>query len=141
MKYAASIILKLSKAKFKDEKDSRDHDGAVITCQLSKARGTREGKFVQVLLHHQRGLDRYYGLLDIAEECGVIKKEKGKYVFPNGTPEGLVSKSEKDIINNPEKYFTKAVLDEIDKHCGEIFNYGGELTNDFDEDTGEISEE
>lgn len=132
-KYAASIIVNLSKAKYKEDKDAREHDGAIITCKLQKARGTREGQFVKVLLHHQRGLDRYYGLLDIAEECGVIRKEGGKYVFPDGTPEGLKAKSEKDIINNPEKYFTKAVLDEIDKHCGEKFNYGGELDNSVEE--------
>lgn len=136
-KYAASIIINLSKAKYKEDKEAREHDGAVITCKLQKARGTREGQYVKVLLHHQRGLDRYYGLLDIAEECGVIKKVGGKYIFPDGTPDGLKAKSEKDIINHPEKYFTKAILDKIDQECGAKFNYGGELTNDSDE----ISEE
>lgn len=135
--YAASTIVNLSKAKYKEDKESRDHDGVVITCQLKKSRATREGQYVKVLLHHQRGLDRYYGLLDIAEECGVIKKVGGKYIFPDGTPDGLKAKSEKDIINHPEKYFTKEILDKIDQECGAKFNYGGELTNDSDE----ISEE
>lgn len=136
-KYAASTIVNLSKAKYKEDKDAREHDGAVITCKLQKSRSTREGQFVKVLLHHQRGLDRYYGLLDIAEECGVIKKVGGKYIFPDGTPDGLKAKSEKDIINNPEKYFTKAVLDEIDKHCGEKFNYGGGLDESVEADNEE----
>lgn len=131
--YAASTIVNLTKAKFKEEKDAREHDGSIITCTLKKSRITREGQYVKVLLHHQRGLDRYYGLADIAEELGIIKKVGGKFVFPNGTPEGNKVKSEKDMINNPEKYFTKEVLDLIDKRCGEIFNYGGELTNDYEE--------
>lgn len=119
-KYAASTIVNLSKAKFKEEKDSREHDGVVITCQLKKSRLTREGKLVKVLLHHQRGLDRYYGLLDIAEQGGVVKKVSTKYEFQNGD-----KAFEKSIINNPEKYFTKEVLDKIDEACKEQFLYGG----------------
>lgn len=132
MKYAASTLVHLSKAKFKDDKESREHDGVVITCQLKKSRATREGKLVKVLLHHERGLDRYYGLLDIAEDAGIVKKVAGKFEFPDGT-----KAFEKHIINNPTKYFTKEILDQIDEYCKGEFTYGG----GFDESVEEADEE
>lgn len=120
LKYAASIIAFLSKSKAK-EGDAADGEliGAKITVKIDKSRFTREEKKIATVLNHTKGLDKYYGLLEIAEEGGVVTKIANKYTFPNGTS-GL-----RGAINrNPEKYFTKDVLDLIEIAAGKIFKYG-----------------
>jgi RecA/RadA recombinase len=120
IRYAASIIAFLSKSKAK-EGDAADGEmiGAKITVKIDKSRFTREQKKVSVVLNHSTGLDRYFGLLDIAIEAGICKQVSTKVQFPNGTS-AFKSKINKD----PAKYFTKEVLDLIDEACGKMFKYG-----------------
>ena len=117
--YAASSIIFLSKKKDKMLDDDDGRTGTVITAHLKKSRLTVEDQKVEVWLNYHTGLDRYYGLLDIAERCGIVKKVSTKYEFPDGT-----KAFESQIKKTPEKFFTKEVLDEIDKKCKTIFMYG-----------------
>ena len=123
LEYAASTIVMLSKSKYKEDKESKIQDGAIITCKLPKSRFTIEGKSCEVLLHNKHGLDRYYGLLPIAEEAGIVEKVSTKYRFPDGT-----QAFEKTIVKEPEKYFTKDILDRIDEYTQKTFRYGGGIT-------------
>jgi hypothetical protein len=120
LKYAASIIAFLSKTKAK-EGDAQDGNliGAKITVKIDKSRFTREEKKLSTVLNHSTGLDRYYGLLDIALEGGVCEAVSTKIKFPSGAT------AFKSVINkNPEKFFTKDVLDLIDIAAGKLFKYG-----------------
>ena len=63
LKYAASSIVYLSKKK---EKDGTEVVGNIIHCKNQKSRLTIENKMVDVRLMYERGLDRYYGLLELA---------------------------------------------------------------------------
>ena len=68
---------------------------------------------VDVRLTYDKGLDKYYGLLDLADKYQVFKKVSTRYELPDGTKE-----FGKTIMNNPEKYFTEdvmAILDEARK--------------------------
>lgn len=123
LKYAASIVVYLGKsnARDKDEDGKKTTTGAIIRIKVDKSRFTREQKVVTTLLDFNKGLDRYYGLLDIAEAGGVIKKVSTKYQFPNGK-----SAFESVILKNPSDWFTKDVLDQIDEVAGKIFKYGGD---------------
>jgi RecA/RadA recombinase len=116
--YAASTITFLSKKKNKD-KDGKV-TGAIISAVINKGRLTVENTKVEALLDYANGLDRYYGLLDLAEKFGIAVKTGNKYEFPNGT-KGF----ESEVENNPEKFFTKDVLDLIDAQCQIKFKYGG----------------
>ena len=71
LKYAASSIVYLSKKK---EKDGTEVIGNIIHCKNHKSRLTIENKMVDVRLTYDKGLDRYYGLLELAEKYGVFKK-------------------------------------------------------------------
>ncbi len=130
VKYAASIIAFLSKSKAK-EGDAADGEmiGAKITVKIDKSRFTREQKKIAVVLNHSTGLDRYFGLLDIAIEAGICKQVSTKVQFPNGTS-AFKSKINKD----PAKYFTKEVLDLIDEACGKMFKYGQDELPEEEED-------
>lgn len=116
LEYAASTIIFLSK---KLDKTDKVATGAIITAVLHKSRLTIEKAKVQTLLDYRSGLDPYYGLLDIGERLGVIKKVSTKYQFPDGT-----SAFESHIEKSPEKYFTEDVLKEIDEKCKDEFLYG-----------------
>tara|TARA_A100001015_G_scaffold194495_1_gene216820 strand:+ start:215 stop:1087 length:873 start_codon:yes stop_codon:yes gene_type:complete len=69
LKYAASSIVYLSKKK---EKDGTEVVGNIIHCKNFKSRLTVENKMVDVRLTYNKGLDRYYGLLELAEKCFLL---------------------------------------------------------------------
>lgn len=122
--YAASTILFLSKSKKRD-KTSKEITGAIITAKNVKARLTVENKEVDTLIDFQNGLSRYYGLLDIANRAGLVTKEGSKYKLGNQvttftTEEGF----ENGVYLNPEKFFTKDVLDLIEVQVKKEFTYG-----------------
>ena len=116
LKYTASQIVFLGKNK---EKDGTEVIGSIIKCTMMKSRFTKENKKVEVLLTYDKGLDRYYGLLTIAEKYGIFKKVSTRYEMPDGTK--VFGKS---INNNPEKYYTKEILDQIDAAAQKEFTYG-----------------
>ena len=116
LKYAASSIIYLSKKK---EKDGTEVIGNIIHCKNQKSRLTVENKMVDVRLTYDKGLERYYGLLDLAEKCGVFKKVSTRYELPDGTKQ-----FGKTILNNPETYFTEEVMEKLNEAAGKEFLYG-----------------
>jgi len=117
LKYAASSIIYLSKRK---EKDGTEVVGNIIHCKNYKSRITKENAQIDVRLTYKEGLDRHYGLLELAEEAGVFKKVSTRYETPAGKAFG------KSINTEPEKYFTKDILTKIDEHTKQKFTYGQE---------------
>ena len=68
LKYAASTIIYLSKKK---EKDGTEVVGNIIKAKTAKSRLSKENKEVEIRLYYDdRGLDRYYGLLELGEQIG-----------------------------------------------------------------------
>lgn len=120
LEYAATTIIFLSKKKDKQLDDDDGRTGAVITAHTKKARLTIEDKKVETWLNYAKGLDPYYGLLDLAEQAGIVKKVSTKYEFPDGSKQ-----FESTIKKSPEKFFTKEILDRIDEECKKEFCYGG----------------
>ncbi len=119
--YAASGVVFLSKKKNRDK--DKNTTGVILTAKLVKSRLTLEDKRVEVLLDFQKGLDPYYGLLELAKSFGVFAEckvgKKNGVRLPDGT-----EVSEDDILSFPDKYYTKPVLDAIDSHCKNEFLYG-----------------
>jgi len=116
LKYAASSIIYLSKRK---EKEGSEVIGNIIHCKNYKSRITKENAMIDVKLTYTTGLDKHYGLLELAEECGIFKKVSTRYETPGGT-----KMYGKQILNDPEKYFTKEVLEKIDEYAKNKFSYG-----------------
>ena len=116
LKYAASSIVYLSKRK---EKDGTEVVGNIIHCKNYKSRITKENAQIDVRLLYKQGLDRHYGLLELGEEAGVFKKVSTRYETPDGAK--VFGKS---INTEPEKYFTKEVLKQIDEYAKQKFSYG-----------------
>lgn len=118
LKYTASTIVMLSKKK---DKDGTEVIGNIVKAKLVKSRLTKENALVEVKITYSTGLDRYYGLLEIAEKYDIIKKVSTRYELPDGT-----KVFGKNINEEPEKYFTKEILDAIDEACKKEFLYGQE---------------
>ena len=115
--YAASTIVFLSKKK---EKDGTEVVGNIIHCKNYKSRLTKENKKVDVLLRYDQGLNRHYGLLSLAEEAGIFKKVSTRYELPDGS-----KMFGKQIVEEPEKYFTKDILEKLNEFAKKTFLYGG----------------
>lgn len=131
LKYAASQIVMLSKKK---DKDGTEVIGNIIHCKMYKSRLTKENKMVDVRLSYSKGLDRHYGLLELAEKYNIIKKVSTRYELPDGT-----KVFGKTINEEPEKYFTKDLLDKIEVAASLEFKYGQEKINENRENNTESS--
>mgnify|MGYP000613033328 FL=1 len=118
LKYAASSIIYLSKRK---DKEGTEVVGNIIHCKNFKSRLTKENAMIDVKLTYKTGLDKYYGLIELGEEAGVFKKVSTRYEMPDGS-----KVFGKNINDNPEKYFTKEVLDKIDETAKRKFLYGSD---------------
>ena len=96
LKYAASSIIYLSKKK---EKEGTEVIGNIIHCKNAKSRLTVENRMVDVRLNYDTGLDRYYGLLDLALASGVFEKSSTRVKLPNGklNSEKLLTTTPKNI--------------------------------------------
>jgi RecA/RadA recombinase len=116
LKYAASSIIYLSKKK---EKDGTEVVGNIIHCKNHKSRLTVENKMVDVRLTYDKGLDRYYGLLELASKYEIFKKLATRYELPSGEKQ-----FGKTILNEPEKYFTEEIMKELEVAAEKEFKYG-----------------
>ena len=118
LKYAASSIVYLSKKK---EKDGTEVIGNIVHCKNQKSRITVENKMVDVRLTYDKGLDKYYGLLDLALKYGIFKNVSTRIELPDGS-----KTFGKTINNNPEKYFTEDIMKQLDECAEKEFKYGNQ---------------
>jgi len=116
LKYAASTIIYLSKKK---EKDGTEVIGNIIKAKTAKSRLSKENKDVEIRLYYdERGLDRYYGLLELGEIGGLWKNVAGRYEIDGKKIYA------KQILKEPETYFTPEVMDQLDQIARKEFSYG-----------------
>ena len=115
LKYAASSIIYLSRKK---EKDGTEVIGNIIHCKNHKSRLTVENKVVDVRLTYNKGLDRHYGLLELAEKHGIFKKVSTRFELPDGSKQ-----FGKTILNNPQDYFTDEIMQKLEECAMKEFKY------------------
>jgi RecA/RadA recombinase len=116
LKYASSTIVYLSKKK---EKDGTDVVGNIIKAKTAKSRLSKENQQVEIrLFYDERGLDRYYGLLELGEVGGLWKNVAGRYEMDGKKIYA------KQILANPEEYFTEEVMEKLDVIAKGEFSYG-----------------
>ena len=125
LKYSASTIAFLSKKK---EKDGTDVVGNLIRVKMEKSRLSKENKQIQCLLTYDKGLDRYYGLIDLALEGEIWHKSGNRIEI--GTKYYA-----KAIYADPEKFFTNTTMEKIEEHVKREFTYGH-----IEEESEEISD-
>jgi RecA/RadA recombinase len=118
LKYAASTIIYLTKKK---EKDGKEVIGNIIKAKTHKSRLSKENQNVSIRLYYdERGLDKYYGLLELGELGGMWKNVAGRYEMNGKKIYG------KEILKNPTEYFTDDIMEQLDKIARQQFSYGNE---------------
>ena len=116
LKYAASTIIYLGKKK---EKDGKEVIGNIIKATTHKSRLSKENKTVEIRLYYdERGLDRYYGLLELGELGGLWKNVAGRYEMKGKKVYA------KQILAKPEEYFTPEIMQALDETAQKEFSYG-----------------
>ena len=116
LKYSASTIAFLSKRK---ERDGTDVVGNIIRVKMQKSRLSKENKEVQCLLTYDKGLDRYYGLIDIGVAAGLFKMVSNRVQMPDGKK--IYAKK---IYADPKEYFTDNIMQKLEEYCNTEFQYG-----------------
>jgi len=127
LKYAASTIVMLGKKK---DKEGTDLVGNIIKATMFKSRLSKEGKMVEVKLSFEKGLNRHFGLIDLGVKYGIFKQVSTRIELPDGTKQYA-----KTIYNEPEKYFTEEIMDQLELAAKKEFMYGAsdeELVSDSD---------
>ena len=116
LKYAASNIIYLSKSK---EKDGKEVVGNIIKAKLAKSRLAKENSQVAIRLYYdERGLDRYYGLLELGEKYGVFQRKGNRIVIGDDSVYPSV------VYKDPDKYFTPEILQALDECAAKEYSYG-----------------
>jgi len=114
--YSASTIIELSKSK---EKDGTEVIGNIIRAKTFKSRLSKENQDVEIRLYYdERGLDRHYGLLELCELGGMWKNTAGRYEIDGKKIYA------KQILKDPETYFTEEVMQQLDAAAKQQFSYG-----------------
>ena len=116
LKYAASTIVFLTKSK---EKEGTDLVGNIIKCEAKKSRLSKEGSKVATRLYFdERGLDKYYGLIELGEKYNVFKRVGNRIAI------GGSNVYPKSILSDPEKYFTDEVMAKLEEAAQQEYSYG-----------------
>ena len=119
LKYAASTIMTLSKSKEKDS--SKEVVGNIIKVKTYKSRLTKENTQIATrLFFDKRGLDKYYGLLELGEKHGIFIRKGNRILV------GESSVYPSAILADPDKYFTTEVMQALDEVASKEFKYGNE---------------
>ena len=101
------------------EKDGKEIIGNLIKAKTHKSRLSKENKTVEIrLFYDDRGLDRYYGLLELGEIGGLWKNVAGRYEI------GGKKIYAKQILSEPDTYFTDEVMQALDEIAQKEFSYG-----------------
>tara|TARA_B100001250_G_C19803858_1_gene792358 strand:- start:1521 stop:2540 length:1020 start_codon:yes stop_codon:yes gene_type:complete len=119
LKYAASTIMTLTKSKEKDT--SKEVIGNIIKVKTYKSRLTKENTQIATrLFFDKRGLDKYYGLLELGEKHGIFTRKGNRIVV------GESSVYPSAILADPVKYFTSEIMQALDECAAKEFKYGNE---------------
>lgn len=116
LKYSASTIIMLGKKK---ERDGSEVVGNIIRTKTYKSRLSKENAEAELMLSYKKGLDRYYGLLPLAEKYNIIEKVGRQYQLADGR-----KVFGKEINENPEAVYTEDILNQIDEAAKKEFRYG-----------------
>ena len=107
------------RTKSKERESKKEVGGNIIKCEAKKSRLTVEGSKVATrLFFDERGLDKYYGLLELGIEHGVFGKNGNRVLI------GESSVYPSAILADPEKYFTPEVMEKLEEAAKQEFSYG-----------------
>ena len=118
LKYSADMIAFLSKSKDRDDK-TKEVYGDIIHIEMQKNRFARPFIKFDVKLDYEKGLDRYYGLIPLAEKAGILRPLAKGY-----EADGIKRIYDKEINEMGEQFWSPARLEEIEATAKKEFGFG-----------------
>ena len=115
--YASSIVVAMRKLKLKEDEDGNkisEVKGIRAACKIMKTRYAKPFESVQVKIPYETGMNPYSGLVDLAEEKGLLKKEGNSLVYT--TSEGEIIKQFRKAWERNENGGLDAIMADISKH-------------------------
>ena len=119
LKYAGDMIAHLTKSKDKDD-TTKEVYGDIIHVEMQKNRFARPFTKVDVYLNYEKGLDKYYGLIPLAEKAGILTKLAKGY-----ETEGYKRIYDSQINEMKDQFWTPQRLAILDVWAKKEFGYGG----------------
>jgi hypothetical protein len=90
--YASSIVVAMKKLKLKEDDDGNKISqvrGIRSACKVMKTRYAKPFESVQVKIPYTTGMNPHSGLVDLAENKGLLKKDGNKLVFTTSDGETI----------------------------------------------------
>ena len=115
--YASSIVVAMRKLKLKEDEDGNkisEVKGIRAACKIMKTRYAKPFESVQVKIPYETGMNPYSGLVDLAEEKGLLKKEGNSLVYT--TKDGEIIKQFRKAWERNENGGLDAIMNDISKH-------------------------
>jgi RecA/RadA recombinase len=129
LEFAASTIIFLGKFADKETiKGKKVLVGNIVRCTVHKGRLTVEGSFGDILINFKTGINKYFGLLELAIEYKLIHRSGSNYYLGKKVDdEKLLAKSKKELYNNADSIFDEDLLNLLNDAAGEKYKYGSAL--------------
>lgn len=102
--YLPSVTIQLARKPMKEDKDlgdnlavgQKNYSGVVLRALTAKNRFVKQYLEGEMYLSFEKGLNKYYGLLELATGFGVIVQTGSTYTLPDGKKLGYYSKWKND---------------------------------------------
>lgn len=144
--YLPSVTVQLARKPLKDDGEKTVANSTLAVGQKSYAgiiirALTRKNRFIkqylegEMYLSFSTGLDRYYGLLDLAVGMGVVIQNGATYTLADGTKLGYA----KNWRNNT-KLWEETILPQLEEKMKIEWSYGNKANEEIP-DEGDINEE
>ena len=134
--FLPSVTLQLARKAAKDDggktidadlaASQKSFSGVIIRSLSVKNRFTKQYIEVEMYLSFSRGLDRYYGLLEVMKGMGVVDNKGSIYYDWNGNKLGFYKRWRKDV-----NLWENTLLPELEKRIKSEWTYGNKEGEDF----------
>lgn len=131
--YLPSVTIQLARKPVKEDNNTdgkkavlqKNYSGIILRALTVKNRFVKQYLEGEMYLSFERGLNKYYGLLELAVGVGAVIQTGSTYQLPDGTKLGYYSvwKDNKELWNN-------TIIPVVEKKIKQEWKYGNKLGDD-----------
>jgi len=134
--FLPSVTVQLARKATKDEKDTdaklavgqKNYSGVILRALTAKNRFVKQYLEGEMYLSFESGLNKYFGLLDLAVGFGIVIQSGSTYTLPDGTKLGYYSKWKTDT-----QLWEKTIIPGIEEKIKVEWKYGNKAEEIPDE--------
>jgi RecA/RadA recombinase len=142
--YIPSVTVQLARKPMKEDKDlgdklavaQKNYSGVVLRALTVKNRFVKQYLEGEMYLSFDRGLNKYYGLLELAVGFGVIVQTGSTYTLPDGTKLGYYSKWKNNV-----ELWEKTIIPGIEEKIKTEWKYSNNTAEEIPDEVETEEEE